>query len=82
MAQPDQAAIGVLPSADAGNLPFPASTRQAAGVVGGVKTDVTSVSFADKLLFTITQNGRLAHWVCITPGLYESGLVLVCLTGR
>ncbi|EAS27616.1 proteasome assembly chaperone 3 [Coccidioides immitis RS] len=45
------------------NLPFPAQTRQAAGVIGGVQTDVMAVSFSDKILVTISQNGRLAHWL-------------------
>lgn len=49
--------------AEQDGLPFPATTKQAAGVVGGVQTDVMSVWFADKILFTITQKGRLGHWV-------------------
>ena len=44
-------------------LPFPATTKQAAGVVGGVQTDVMSVWFTDKIMFTITQKGRIGHWV-------------------
>ena len=44
-------------------LPFPATTKQAAGVVGGVQTDVMSVWFSDKIIFTITQKGRIGHWV-------------------
>lgn len=44
-------------------LPFPARTKQAAGFVNGVLTDVMTVSFSDKILVTITQNGRLAQWV-------------------
>lgn len=47
--------------------PFPAPTRQVAGEVNGVKTDVMSMSFADKIMITITQNGRLAQWVCFLP---------------
>lgn len=47
------------------NVPFPAATKQVAGVVNGVKTDVLSVEFADKILLTISQRGRLAHWVCV-----------------
>jgi proteasome assembly chaperone 3 len=46
--------------------PFPAATKQAAGVVNGVPTDVSSVYFADKILFTISQGGRLSQWVQIT----------------
>ena len=46
-------------------LPFPASTKQAAGIVSGVLTDVMSVSFCDKILVIISQKGRLSHWVSI-----------------
>jgi hypothetical protein len=45
------------------NLPFPTATKQAAGVVDGVLTDVMCVTFSDKILVTISQRGRLAHWV-------------------
>jgi proteasome assembly chaperone 3 len=46
------------------DLPYPATTKQAAGLVNGVPTDVMMISFADKIMITITQNGRLAQWVC------------------
>lgn len=45
------------------DLPFPAATKQATGVINGVQTDVMSLSFSDKILFTISQKGRLGHWV-------------------
>lgn len=45
-------------------LPFPAPSKQAAGDINGVKTDVTCISFSDKIMITITQHGRLAQWVC------------------
>ncbi|KAH2059390.1 hypothetical protein KXV43_007517 [Aspergillus fumigatus] len=44
-------------------LPFPAVTKQVAGVVNGIQTDVTCVQFSDKILVTISQNGRLGHWL-------------------
>ena len=44
--------------------PFPARTKTAAAEVNGIHTEVMSVSFADKILITITQGGRLAQWVC------------------
>ena len=44
-------------------IPYPAPTKQVAGEVNGVKTDVMLVSFSDKIIITITQNGRLAQWV-------------------
>lgn len=42
---------------------YPATTKKAAGLVKGIHTDVAVVGFADKLLITITQEGRLAQWV-------------------
>jgi proteasome assembly chaperone 3 len=47
------------------NLPFPAATKQAAGLVDGVKTDVMVMNFSDKIMLTISQEGRLSHWVCL-----------------
>lgn len=48
------------------STPFPAATKQAAGLVNGVQTDVSSVYFADKILITISQGGRLSQWVRLT----------------
>ena len=44
--------------------PFPAPAKQITGLVNGVETDVSSVHFADKILITISQGGRLSQWVC------------------
>ena len=44
-------------------IPFPAPSKQVAGEINGVKTDVMYMSFADKILITITQNGKLGQWV-------------------
>jgi hypothetical protein len=52
-------------------IPFPAPTKQVAGEVNGVKTDIMSISFADKIMITITQNGKLAQWVCFFPSLIK-----------
>ncbi|TVY64182.1 hypothetical protein LSUE1_G007495 [Lachnellula suecica] len=43
--------------------PFPAAIKQAAGLVKGMQTDLTSMYFADKILITISQGGRLAQWI-------------------
>lgn len=43
--------------------PFPASTKTASATIKGLETVATAVYFADKILITVTQNGRLAHWV-------------------
>ncbi|KAI9697998.1 MAG: hypothetical protein M1836_004351 [Candelina mexicana] len=50
-------------ASDVVSAPFPARTKQVAGAIKGVKTDVMSISFADKIMVTITQGGRLAHWI-------------------
>lgn len=42
---------------------FPAATKHAAGLVNGIETDVSSVYFSDKILITISQEGRLSQWV-------------------
>jgi proteasome assembly chaperone 3 len=47
------------------NLPFPAASKQVAGIVEGVQTDVMVMNFSDKIMLTISQEGRLSHWVCL-----------------
>lgn len=47
------------------NLPYPAQTKQAAGQVDGIPTDVMVITFSDKIMVTVTQAGRLAQWVNI-----------------
>lgn len=42
---------------------YPAITKQIAGLIEGVPTEITSIQFADKIMVTITQGGRLAQWV-------------------
>ncbi|CAN9359982.1 unnamed protein product [Alternaria sp. RS040] len=44
--------------------PYPARTSTSTSIIKSIKTTATTVSFADKILITVTQNGRLAHWVC------------------
>ncbi|KAF2161087.1 hypothetical protein M409DRAFT_28418 [Zasmidium cellare ATCC 36951] len=43
--------------------PYPAPSKSTSGTVNGRLTSVTSIGFADKILITITQAGKLAHWV-------------------
>ncbi|KKK23505.1 hypothetical protein P175DRAFT_0511226 [Aspergillus ochraceoroseus IBT 24754] len=45
------------------NLPFPAATNQVAGVVNGIHTDVMCIKFSDRIMITISQKGRLGHWL-------------------
>ena len=42
---------------------YPAKTKQIAGEVNGIKTDVTCISFTDKIMVTVIQKGILAQWV-------------------
>ncbi|KAF8865730.1 hypothetical protein BDZ45DRAFT_579645 [Acephala macrosclerotiorum] len=43
--------------------PFPAPMKQASGLVNGTQTEVSSIYFADKILVTISQGGRLSQWI-------------------
>ncbi|RMZ67218.1 proteasome assembly chaperone 3 [Pyrenophora seminiperda CCB06] len=45
------------------STPYPARTKTATVVIKSIETTATTVNFADKILITVTQNGRLAHWV-------------------
>lgn len=49
--------------------PFPAPSRQANGEVNGIPTEVSSTSFADRIVVTISQDGRLAQWVRTQPSI-------------
>ncbi|EMD87664.1 hypothetical protein COCC4DRAFT_134469 [Bipolaris maydis ATCC 48331] len=42
---------------------YPAHTKTATVTINGLETTATAISFADKVLITVTQQGRLAHWV-------------------
>jgi hypothetical protein len=42
---------------------FPAPSKHATGLVNGVETEVSSTSFSDKIMVTISQDGRLPQWV-------------------
>lgn len=43
--------------------PYPAKTTTATGTIAAIPTTATSTSFADKILITLTQEGRLAQWI-------------------
>jgi hypothetical protein len=44
---------------------YPAKTKQASAVVAGIQTEVMCLTFADKILVTITQEGKLGQWVSL-----------------
>lgn len=41
---------------------FPARNRRETGTVNGVPTEATSMFFSDKIVVTLSQEGRLAQW--------------------
>jgi len=43
--------------------PFPAPFKRVTGTVNGLPTEVDLMSFADKIMITVSQGGRLAQWV-------------------
>ncbi|PQE13880.1 Proteasome assembly chaperone 3 protein [Rutstroemia sp. NJR-2017a BBW] len=45
--------------------PFPAPSKQVSGLVSGIQTDVSCLSFADKIVVTISQGGRLGQWISL-----------------
>ena len=48
-------------------VPYPADTKSVTGPVGGVETVIASIYFADKIMITISQAGRLSQWVSTSP---------------
>ncbi|EON61545.1 hypothetical protein W97_00760 [Coniosporium apollinis CBS 100218] len=42
---------------------YPARSKTLSGDVNGIPTSILYMSFSDKILVTISQRGRLAHWV-------------------
>ncbi|KAJ5368219.1 uncharacterized protein N7496_007979 [Penicillium cataractarum] len=55
------------------DLPFPAGTKQVAGIVEGVQTDVMVMNFNDKIMLAISQEGRLSHWLHVPLGNHNPG---------
>lgn len=59
------------PDVEIANAPFPVRAKQAAGIINGSRTEVMAMYFADKIMVTVAQEGRLAHWV--------SSIMLSCI---
>ncbi|KAH4178321.1 hypothetical protein HBH43_043320 [Parastagonospora nodorum] len=59
------AALAAAPSGDyaVSHTSYPARTKTSSATIKGLRTVATAVNFADKILITVTQDGRLAHWV-------------------
>ncbi|KAG0137448.1 hypothetical protein HOY82DRAFT_547493 [Tuber indicum] len=55
--------------------PFPASTKRATSVIDGISTESTVVYFADKIMITLSQDGRLAQWFHVPLDTNNSALI-------
>ncbi|KAJ4187220.1 Hypothetical protein NCS54_01154800 [Fusarium falciforme] len=58
---------------------FPSRSREASGLVNGVATEVTSTNFSDKILLTISQEGRLSQWIQVPLTGSSAGVVEMTL---
>ena len=45
------------------DVPYPAQTKQTAAQIDGVLTEVMTIFFSDRIMISISQEGRLAQWV-------------------
>ncbi|KAF4449801.1 hypothetical protein F53441_6996 [Fusarium austroafricanum] len=70
-----------MASVDVREEPFPSRSREVSGLVNGVATEITSTSFADKILITISQEGRLAQWIQVPLTGSSAGVVEMNLPG-
>ncbi|KAI0199370.1 hypothetical protein F4808DRAFT_215811 [Astrocystis sublimbata] len=43
--------------------PFPAASKYATGQIDGISTEATALYFADRILVTLCQEGRLSQWI-------------------
>ncbi|KAH7165930.1 hypothetical protein EDB81DRAFT_942898 [Dactylonectria macrodidyma] len=68
-----------MQAADVREEGFPAPIREASGLVNGVPTEVTSTSFSDKILITISQEGRLSQWIQVPLAGSSAGIVEMTL---
>lgn len=42
---------------------FPAPSSRANGLIDGIDTEAMVMNFADKIMVTLSQEGRLSQWV-------------------
>lgn len=45
------------------DIQYPAQTKKASAQIDGVLTEVMSIFFSDRIMVSISQEGRLAQWV-------------------
>lgn len=69
---PFNMATAASPAYDVQPAPFPATSKNKSGVANGRLTAISLISFSDKLLITISQSGKLAHWVHVPLAIASS----------
>ncbi|KAI1864851.1 hypothetical protein JX265_004141 [Neoarthrinium moseri] len=58
---------------------FPAPSKEAVGLIDGVETQATSTFFADKIMITLSQEGRLSQWIQVPLSAPSSASVEMAL---
>ncbi|KAJ2990918.1 hypothetical protein NUW58_g2725 [Xylaria curta] len=59
--------------------PFPAASNCATGQIDGVPTEATVLFFADRILLTLCQEGRLSQWIQVPLSAPSSAAVDMAL---
>jgi hypothetical protein len=62
-------------------IPYPAQTKQASTQINGVVIDVMSIFFSDRIMVSISQEGRLAQWVTKSLSFETNRLTLMNHSG-
>ncbi|KAK3297020.1 uncharacterized protein B0H64DRAFT_391014 [Chaetomium fimeti] len=60
---------------------FPAPSKKTVGTVNGISTEVELLNFADKIMITVSQSGRLAQWIQVPLSAPSSASVDMALPG-
>lgn len=61
---------------------FPAPSRQTQGSISSIPTNITRLDFADKILLTISQAGRLSQWIQVPLTGSSSSIVEMTLPSQ
>ncbi|KAI1096997.1 hypothetical protein F5B19DRAFT_15695 [Rostrohypoxylon terebratum] len=59
--------------------PFPAKSKAASGPIDGIPTEVSVLHFSDKILLTLSQEGRLSQWIQVPLSAPSSASVEMAL---
>ncbi|KAI1458420.1 hypothetical protein F4805DRAFT_456760 [Annulohypoxylon moriforme] len=59
--------------------PFPAKSKAASGPIDGIPTEASVLHFSDKILLTLSQEGRLSQWIQVPLSAPSSASVEMAL---